>query len=205
MEDFDEELAAKTGVTETTLDQTSYEHPFNSNILFWDLPGIGTPNYPDLTTFCEKVGIEKYDTFLIISAGRFTQNDLLLAKKVESMGKSFFFVRTKIDFDIQNQRRSLKKKYKEEEILNVIRKDCAQNLKTFNLNEEKIFLVSRFHPAKWDFDLLKQAILDDLPVRQREALMLSLHSMSKGILKEKMALLHGMYLTNGVNDTHTTY
>ena len=109
MEDCDNEHAAKTGVTETTMDQTSYEHPSNPNILFWDLPGIGTPNYPNLPKFSEKVGIEKYDTFLIISSGRFTENDLLLAKKVESMGKSFFFVRTKIDNDVRSQKLAILK------------------------------------------------------------------------------------------------
>lgn len=193
VEDCDNEHAAKTGVTETTMDQTSYEHPSNPNILFWDLPGIGTPNYPDLPIFCEKVGIEKYDTFLIISSGRFTKNDQLLAQKVESMGKSFFFIRTKIDRDVQSQKRCLKKKFDENKTLEEIRGDCAQNLKAFSFSEEKIFLVSSHHPAKWDFERLKQAILDQLPSKQKEALLLALHTVSKDILKEKIALLKSRY------------
>ena len=192
VEDCDDHRAAKTGVTETTLDQTSYEHPSNPNILFWDLPGIGTPNYPDLQTFCEKVGIEKYDTFLIISSERFKENDLQLAKKVKSMGKSFFFVRTKIDNDIRSEKRK-NKQYDEKETLKALKKDCAKNLESFSFSEEKIFLVSSHCPARWEFERLKQAILDQLPAKQKEALMLSLHTVSKDILKEKITLLKGMY------------
>ena len=193
MEDGDDQFAAKTGVTETTLDQTSYEHLSNPNILFWDLPGIGTPNYPDLPTFCEKVGIEKYDTFLIICSGRFTENDLQLAKKVKSMGKSFFFVRTKIDNAVRSEKRK-SKLYDENKTLKAIKKDCAKNLESFSFSEENIFLVSSHYPARWEFERLKQAILDQLPVRQKEALMLSLHTVSKDILKEKITLLKGIII-----------
>ena len=63
----------------------------------------GTPSCPDLKTFCEKVDLKKYDTFLILSAGRFTDNNLQGAKKVQSFKKTFFFVRTKIDHDIEDQ------------------------------------------------------------------------------------------------------
>ena len=185
-----DERVAKTGITETTSIPTRYEHPTNPNILFWDLPGIGTPNYPDLPTFCKKVSIEVYDTFLIISATRFTQNDLELAKKVEEMQKSFFFVRTKID----NDRRSEEHKngFDEEEMLEKMKNDCFKNLQSFAFSGEKIFLVSNHHPAKWDFDRLKKAILDQLPLKQKESLTLSLRACSGIIIAEKIKTLKGM-------------
>ena len=37
----EDEGAAETGVTETTLVPTIYPHPTNEKIKFWDLPGIG--------------------------------------------------------------------------------------------------------------------------------------------------------------------
>ena len=39
------ELAAPTGVTETTREAKDYFHPTNKNIVFWDLPGIGMSKY----------------------------------------------------------------------------------------------------------------------------------------------------------------
>ncbi|CAB3997456.1 interferon-inducible GTPase 5-like [Paramuricea clavata] len=191
VDDGDKEQAAETGVTEKTKTPASYGHPTNLNIRFWDLPGIGTPDYPNLPTFCQKVHIEKYDTFLIITAKRFTEYDLQLAKKVESMGKSFFFVRTKIDNDRRSELR--KKGFNEEKMLKKIRDDCVENLRNFSFGEEKIFLVSNHNPAKWDFHRLEEAILEQLPAKQKEALTLTMRTDSKVILREKIKLLKGMY------------
>ena len=188
----DDEGTAKTGVTETTTEAAVYSHPTNDKIKFWDLPGIGTPNYPDLETYCEKVGLEEYDTFLILTAGRFTENDLLLAKKVKSIKKSFFFVRTKIDQDIANE--SQKRAFNEEITLNDIREDCWKNLEGLAAGNEIVFLISNCKTAQWDFDRLTQAILDVLPLRQKESLTLSLDlltSRSRDLLKRKVEVLRG--------------
>ena len=82
-------------------------------ISFVDLPGIGTPKYPDLETYLKNVPLVNYDTFLIFTASRFTVNDLKFAEKVKSLRKSFFLIRTKIDFDLclrEGERLSTKKK-----------------------------------------------------------------------------------------------
>ena len=109
-----------------------------------------------------------YDTFVIISSTRFTQDDLYLAKKAEDMRKPFFFVRSKIDNDIRSERR--KKGFDEAKMLEIVKEKCAANLQFVNFSTEKIFLISNHHPDKWDFDRLKKAILDELPPRQRESL-----------------------------------
>ncbi len=121
---------------------------------------------------------------------RFTQNDRLLADKVKSLGKSFFFIRTHIDVDYGSQKR--KRTFNEEEMLKSIREDCFTNLKGSAGGD--VFLISNLYPAKWDFALLTQAILDVLPFRQRECLTLSLGvltSLSTDMLKRKAELLRG--------------
>jgi hypothetical protein len=90
--------------------------------------------------------LEKYETFLILTAGRFTENDLLLAQKVKSMKKSGFFVRTKIDQDVENESR--KKAFNEESTLSVIRKDCLDNLEDVGAYDEVLFLISNHDPDK---------------------------------------------------------
>ena len=179
-----DENAAKTGITETTRVPTAFPHPVNPNIRFWDLPGIGTPNYPDLHTFCKLVRIERYDTFLILSSTRFTENDKLLAAKVKSMGKSFFFIRSKIDNDRRAERR--KKGFSEERMLRMIRDDCIKSIQGFDVKEKNIFLISSFVPAKWDFHRLQKEILNRLPIKQKESLMFTLRTTSKDVLKEKI-------------------
>ena len=152
----------------------------------------GTPNYPDLENYCEKVNLKRYDTFLILTASRFTHNDLLLAKRVREMKKSFFFVRTKIDVDIQSEKR--KRAFKEDVTLSEIRRKSLENLKDLAVNDEEVFLISNHKPKKWDFARLTEAILDSLPLHQKETLTLSLDlvtTQSKDILKRKADVLRG--------------
>ncbi|CAB4027714.1 interferon-inducible GTPase 5-like [Paramuricea clavata] len=186
--DDDDEVAAKTGVIGTTTIPTPYEHPSNPNIRFWDLPNIGTPNYPDLPTLCEKVAIEKYDRFLIICSTRFTENDLQLARKAQSLGKSFVFIRTMIDNDTRSEKRKLGKKFNEEKTLKKIRNDCVENLRNLNNGEGKIFLVSNYDPNKWDFDRLKKEILNPSPSKQNKSLTIPLPTRSKDILRESIKI-----------------
>lgn len=184
---------AKVGVTETTKELTEYVHPTNPKIKFWDLPGIGTPNYPE-KTYCEKVKLDKFDAFLIFTSDRFKENDLKLAKKIKSIHKKFFFIRTKIDQDVRNEKhekRQQNESFNEDAMLMRIRGDCSKNLAKQLRSEEDIFLISNHFPAKWDFGRLSKAILDELPTYQRESLTFGLSSLSTDILKEKAEILKG--------------
>lgn len=169
-----------------------YDHPTNLNIKLWDLPGFGTPKYSDLEKYCKTVELEKYHAFLIISASRFTENDIKLAKKVRSTEKNFFFVRTKIDNDVRSEKR--KRSFNEGALLEEIRRDCAKNLNNLLSNEQDIFLIGNHHPSKWDFDRLTNAILGALKILERESLTLSLgvlRSLSTEMLKKKVEVLKG--------------
>ena len=149
-----------------------YDHPTNPKIKFWDLPGIGTSNYPDLETYSRGVELEKYDAFLIFTASRFTKNDKMLAKKIVSMQKDFFFIRTKIDLDVINESRR-KRTFNEHAMLEKIRENCSENLGDLLRRKQDIFLISNHYPSKWDFTRLTQAILDALPTYQQNSVMLS--------------------------------
>ena len=152
----------------------------------------GTPKFPDLEYYCKKVALKDYDTFLLLSAGRFTQNDFELANKVRATKKSFFFVRTKIDIDVWNNKK--KKGIEEDVTLSVIREGCLASLRSFGADNEVVFLISNDEPTKWDFARLTAAILDGLPVRLKESLTLSLDlltTQSKDLLKRKADVLRG--------------
>lgn len=157
----------------------------------------GTPNYTTVEIYSEKVELKKYNTFLIFTARRFTENDRLLVEKVKSLKKSFFLIRTQIDVDKKGEKR--KKKFNEEEMLKTIRKECLENLKGFDDADNVVFLISNHYPKKWEFARLTKAIIADLPFRQRECLTLSLQwltSLSKETLKQKVEILRGSYTVN---------
>ena len=153
----------------------------------------------------KKTQFDKYDTFLIFSCTRFTKNDVMLAQEIRKQGKSFFFIRTKIDVDYLAEKR--KKSFNEANMLRDIRIDCLKNLPEECYNpisgEDNIFLISNHYPRKWDFDRLTRAILDALPRYQRESLTLSLNaltSLSREILKRKVEIFRGrMWLVAGAS------
>ena len=187
--DNEDDDAAAVGPVEMTFEPASYSFPRNPNITLVDLPGIGTPTFPDLVTYCEKVGLETYDTFLILSAVRFTENDLELAKKIISMGKSFFLIRTKIDEDERNENRNRIPDI--EAMLEKIRGNLYDYTKGLEIAQDKIFLISNYYKDKWDFSRLIDAILDQLSTHQKEALTLSLRILSEKVLERKVKILRG--------------
>ena len=154
----DDEGAANVDVIETTRKPTEYYHPENPRICLVDLPGIGTPSFPDLPTYCKNVDLENYDKYLIFTSLRFTNYDLQLARKVKSMGKSFFLIRTKIDNDYEAEAR--KKKINEKQMLEKIKKHCFENVKDYISSENEIFLISNYDKGQWDFCRLVEAISD---------------------------------------------
>ena len=128
-----------------------------------------------------------------------------MAREIKKQGKSFFFIRTKIDENYRAEKR--KKFFNEDKMLHDIRIDCLKNLVDEGYNsisgEDNIFLISNHYPIKWDFDRLTRAILDALPIYQRESLTLSLNaltSLSREILKRKIEIFRGrMWLVAGAS------
>uniref|UniRef100_A0A8C6GBQ5 IRG-type G domain-containing protein n=1 Tax=Mus spicilegus TaxID=10103 RepID=A0A8C6GBQ5_MUSSI len=116
----EEKGAAKTGVVEETMERHSYKHPNMPNVVFWDLPGIGTQTFPP-KTYLEKMKFYEYDFFIIISATCFKKNDIDLAKAISMMKKEFYFVRTKVDSDLNNEVDFKPQNFDREKVLQNIR------------------------------------------------------------------------------------
>ena len=194
MQDIDRG-AAEVDVVECTREPECYDHPSNLNIKFWDLPGITNPIYNgDLEMYCKNVPLDKYHTFLIFAKDRLTADDLKLAEMIRSTGKKFFFIRARIDQDVENARRSKQHLFDKDTTLDEIRKKRSQNLIERGLleDERELFLVSSHFPTEYQFDELTQAILAVLPQRQRESLTLTIDNallLSKNTLKEKVEVL----------------
>uniref|UniRef100_A0A3Q3CM28 Interferon-inducible GTPase 5-like n=1 Tax=Haplochromis burtoni TaxID=8153 RepID=A0A3Q3CM28_HAPBU len=187
----DEEGAAPTGVTETTSEVTPYPHPNYPNVTFWDLPGIGTTNFP-AKKYLKLVGFQKFDFFIIISDTRFRENDVKLAKEIQKMKKKFYFVRTKIDNNIRDEKR--KKDFNEEETLTKIREDCVQGLSGLGIKSPQVFLVSTFELHLYDFPLLQQTLERDLPSNKRDTLLFVMPNINPEIIiKKKKSFKRRLY------------
>lgn len=77
------------------------------------------------------------------------------------MNRSFFFIHTKIDENVQAEKE--KKPFSEDAVLQKIGIYCLVNLDGL-LGKEDIFLISNHYPTKWDFARLSQAIQETLPM-----------------------------------------
>ncbi|EHB06930.1 Interferon-inducible GTPase 1 [Heterocephalus glaber] len=189
-----EEGAADVGVVETTMKKTPYQHPKYPNVTFWDLPGTGTARFaPD--TYLETVGFASFDFFIIISSSRFSLSDALLAQKIKELGKKFYFVRAKVDSDLDNEQKAKPQSFKRERVLQHIRDYCLANLSDIGLPDARVFLVSNFDLCDFDFPLLETTLLAELPAHKRQAFALMLPTLSdasvelkRGFLREKIWL-----------------
>jgi hypothetical protein len=166
------------GVVETTTEEVHYSHPKDPMIQFTDLPSVGTPRFPNSESFFKKIDMDFYDVILILTSTRLTNNYLLVAKKLESIGKLFFFVRTKVDMDIKSERRKWRKKHFDE--VKVLEQIKSTYEKLVTDHENRVFLISNFHPDKWDFNRLATAIYATLPDDRREVLIPSIYEEAIG-------------------------
>uniref|UniRef100_A0A7N5JD25 IRG-type G domain-containing protein n=1 Tax=Ailuropoda melanoleuca TaxID=9646 RepID=A0A7N5JD25_AILME len=185
---YEEEGFAGVGVVETTMKKTPYQHPKYPNVTFWDLPGTGTPNFHP-HEYLEMVEFATYDFFIIISSSRFTLNDALLAQNIKEIGKKFYFVRTKVDNDLYNEEKSKPTSFKQERVLQQIRDNCLANLSHIGVPEPCIFLVSNFDLDDFDFPILEETLLKELPVHKRYTFVLLLPNLSDAAIEMKRAFL----------------
>ncbi|XP_046843747.1 T-cell-specific guanine nucleotide triphosphate-binding protein 2-like [Xenia sp. Carnegie-2017] len=157
--------AALAGVTESTSVPNKYVHSNNENIIFWDLPSIETPTYPNLEEYCTRVGgLEKYDAFLIFCKSRFTQHEKQLAENVsKELDKPFFFVRTNVDTELKNAKDDEGPKFDEASVMKRTRENCLKNLEGLIHDEKDIFLIDNKVTEKYDFQRLKESIAKALP------------------------------------------
>lgn len=176
--------AAAVGITETTTTPTRYVHPTNQKIEFWDLPGIGTPSLTR-QNYESKVKLHSYDVFIIVAAERFTDDELWLADLIrKKFFKKLMFVRTKVDQDIENNKKSYPTTHDPDKAIETIRKDYT-NMKF----KAKVYLVDSYSYTKFDFPCLVADIVSSPDKMLRETLALSMKVNMKVIVDIKKETL----------------
>lgn len=181
--DHKDERAARTGAVETTMEVTKYLHPNYPNVLFWDLPGIGTTNFP-ADEYLKKMEFEKFDFFIIISDTRFRENDVKLALEIQKMEKKFYFVRSKIDNDVRAEEIT-QRDFSLEKSLKRIKENCIQGLKKGGMTSPKVFLVSSFELHLYDFPLLQNTLEKELPAHKRDVLLFAMPNINMEVINKK--------------------
>ncbi|XP_050013838.1 interferon-inducible GTPase 1-like [Alexandromys fortis] len=180
----EDEGAADVGVVLTTIERTPYKHPQNKMLILWDLPGIRTMNFP-MEDYLEKVKFQEYDFFIIVSSTRFTKLDLDLAKAIRFMKKNYYFVRTKVDLDLDNEKKYKPHTFDREMTLQQIRSTYVNAFSWNNMDVPQIFLISNSNLSDYDFPCLMDTLIKDLPAQKRHNFMLSLGNITKAAFNKK--------------------
>nr|XP_020139288.1 interferon-inducible GTPase 1-like [Microcebus murinus]XP_020139289.1 interferon-inducible GTPase 1-like [Microcebus murinus] len=180
----EDEGAAPTGVVETTMERKPYKHPKFPRVTLWDLPGIGSTNFQP-KDYLQKVQLVEYDFFIIVSATRFKNNDIQLAKVIKSMKKNFYFVRSKVDCDLRNEQESKPKSFNKEKVLQQMRNNCLRIFNENKIDEAPVFLISNRELSKYDFPILIDTLSKDLPAQKHHIFMLSLPNITDAAIESK--------------------
>ncbi|XP_032083784.1 interferon-inducible GTPase 5-like [Thamnophis elegans] len=182
----DDNEAAEVGPGKETMELKAYPHPSFPNIKIWDLPGIGTYKVK-AAEYLKNVQFERYDVFIMVISDRFTESNALLAKEIQRMKKKFYYVCSRIDVTINNEKR--KRNFNLEDTLASMRKYCEDSLEKAIGVSSSVFLVSNREVHMYDFPLLHGRIVAELSDHKKDILTLAVHIFSENELMRKKELM----------------
>jgi len=180
----DDEGGAEVDVTQCTQEVERFHHPKNPMLEFWDFPGVGTDAFRKETYLTEfAADLQRCDIFLLVTATRFTENDIWLSEEFGKLEKKYLFVRTKVEQDISGYKKAHPKTHSEKAVLEKIRLEAKEHLKD---KDAPVFLIDSYMTSEFQFDELEQRIISEFPAAKRSALILSLHSTSEQMIQLKV-------------------
>ncbi|XP_060589996.1 interferon-gamma-inducible GTPase 10-like isoform X2 [Ruditapes philippinarum] len=151
--------AAAVGVFESTTKGIKYIYPENPRVALWELPGMETQSLTKEKYFND-MNFPRFDVVIIVTAGRFQENDIWLGKELRTIRKNIIFVRTKIDIDIANIKRAYPDIFNETECLDKIRNNLSENIRLGGIPDfvSNVFLVSSPEREVYDFSNFDQEL-----------------------------------------------
>lgn len=170
--------AAPTGVTETTRKAMAYLFPMVPNLYLWDMPGVGVTE-EDVS----HLDLSRYDFFLLVASERYKHVHSCLARAIASAGKDVFFVRSKIDVDVENQPES------KNDLQEQVRKSYTEALKKDGVNTPQVFLVSSLMPTAYDLPLLQETLKNSAPELKKKSLQRTIPTVLPRLVRRKAKVL----------------
>jgi small GTP-binding protein len=168
---------AETGATgETTRSAQGVPHEEVEGLVFWDLPGCGTPNHPRETYIEEQKLLSDFDVFILVTDKRIRQGDEWLYRKLcKEADKPFFVVRTHLDQVIDEM--------DEAEARTLITDDIRKQLNASA--GVRVYLVALKGPRSYDLGFLVEEVIGSLPGLKSEKAALAVAPLTEEILRKK--------------------
>jgi len=129
--------------------------------VLWDLPGVGTPNYPQ-AEYIKEMGIRYFDVVVLMTSTRFTEAELMLVEELRYWRIPFFLVRNKTDVDVQSEIEAEEDVSDDEELTMAVQQrveqETIQTIKDYFLSEfnlDKVYCISTKRKLLSQFDFLE--------------------------------------------------
>lgn len=122
-------------------------------VRMWDFPGFGTQDYPE-RDYIRILRREKFDFYLLLSTSRVSEFERKIHNYLVKRGKTYFYIRTGIDKDINNYRRDYPDSSEDE-----IKQDILNDIKNNVSTEPEIYLINAEESNKYDFPKLDKELV----------------------------------------------
>jgi len=173
-----EKIAAVSATGEQTMEPQEFH---SGGIVFVDLPGCGTPQWPK-ATYLQRLNLSTYDCFILVTATRFFECDAYLFQELaEKLKKPCFVVRNKFDQAIDDGR--FDKDMGEEQVRQEIIANVSKNLEPARVS--RVYLIAARHPTRYDLPVLLQDIYSSLHGLKRERFVADMAVLCDEALNEK--------------------
>jgi small GTP-binding protein len=168
---------AETGATgETTRTAQAVHHDEVEGLIFWDLPGCGTPNHPRETFIEDQMLLTNYDVFVLVTEKRIRQGDEWLYRKLRTeAGKPIFVVRTHFDQVVDE----LDENEARRRIAEDIQKQLGEGASL------RVYLVALKGPKTYDLGLLIEGLVDSLDGLKHDRAALAVAPLTEELLRKK--------------------
>jgi small GTP-binding protein len=133
--------ASPVGETETTQRFFSRNHPIFTHLALCDHPGAGARRHP-VATYVKDNWLRCYDGVLLVTATRFFENDIKIAKELHDARVPIFFIRNKMLIDAKQK--SMRDGISKEEAIEQLKRQVKQNISeelSHSVKESEIFCV----------------------------------------------------------------
>ncbi|KAK3108186.1 hypothetical protein FSP39_002827 [Pinctada imbricata] len=171
--------AAPIGDGDTTQIRTAYSHPEIKQVVYYDLPGFGTPSFERTDEYLREIEVESYDFSLIFYHGTISEGDIWLINKLLAMRKMFALVRTRADEMTRRQ-------FPLQKCIQDAKDRCERNLQGFGIMAKvSVFVISNIDVNIGEMDGLFRFIRENLPEMKRRAITVHVQAKTKEIIAQK--------------------
>lgn len=168
---------ARTGGTgETTQQAQAVPHQEIDGLVFWDLPGCGTPNHPRETYIEKQRLLEDFDVFVLVTDKRIRQGDEWLYRTLRKQyNRPVFVVRTHFDQVVDE--------LPEDEARRLITEDVRKQLGAGP--ELTPYIVALKGPKRYDLGKFVEDVVNSLSGWKQTKAVMAFAALTADILKKK--------------------